>query len=77
MVFVVLGYRIDLTREEIATLGAMPGWLPPWLHWTGWYDWERVTMCLAVALYAVAPARSWRRKLDEWRGIITGTGARP
>ena len=55
---------------------AMVGWVPPWLHWSGWYDWGRLTMCLAVGLYAVASARSWQRKLDQWRGLIKVTGAR-
>ena len=56
--------------------GAILGWLLPWLHWVGWYDWGRLTMCVAVTLYAVASARSWQRKLDPWRGLITCTGAR-
>jgi hypothetical protein len=56
--------------------GAMLGWLLPWLHWTGWYDWGRLTMCLAVALYAVASARSWQRKLNPYRRLIHATGAR-
>jgi hypothetical protein len=56
--------------------GAMAGWLFPWLGWTAWYDWGRLTMCLAVAVFAVASARSWQRKLDQWRKLIKGTGAR-
>ena len=56
--------------------GAMAGWLFPWLGWTAWYDWGRLTMCIAVAVFAVASARSWRRKLDQWRGLIKVTQAR-
>jgi len=56
--------------------GAMAGWLFPWLGWTAWYDWGRITMCLTVAVVAVASARSWRRKLDQWRKLIKVTGAR-
>ena len=55
--------------------GAMAGWLVPWLGWTAWYDWGRLTMCLAVAVFAVVSARSWQRKLDQWRGLIKVTGA--
>jgi hypothetical protein len=55
---------------------AMLGWLLPWLHWSGWYDWGRLTMCLAVALYAYASAWSWQRKLRPYRRLIKGTGAR-
>jgi len=54
----------------------MAGWLFPWLGWTAWYDWGRITMCIAVAVFAVVSARSWRRKLDPWRGLIKVTGAR-
>lgn len=56
--------------------GAGVGWLLPWLHRSGGYDWGRITMCLAVAAFAVASARSWQRKLSQWRGLIDGTGAR-
>ena len=56
--------------------GAMAGWLLPWMGWTAWYDWGRLTMCIAVAVFAVASARSWRRKLAAWRGLIKVTGAR-
>ena len=56
--------------------GAMLGWLLPWLGWAAWYDWGRITMCLAVAIYALASARSWQRKLTPWRGLIKVTGAR-
>jgi hypothetical protein len=56
--------------------GAMAGWLFPWLGWTAWYDWGRLTMCIAVAFFAVASARSWRRKLATWRDLIKVTGAR-
>ena len=56
--------------------GAMAGWLFPWLGWTAWYDWGRLTMCLAVAVFAVVSARSWQRKLDQWRGLIKVTRAR-
>jgi len=54
----------------------MAGWLLPWMGWTAWYDWGRVTMCIAVAVFAVASLRSWRRKLAAWRGLIKVTGAR-
>jgi hypothetical protein len=56
--------------------GAMLGWLLPWLGWAAWYDWGRITMCLAVAVYAFASARSWQRKLDPYRKLIQATGAR-
>ena len=56
--------------------GAMAGWLFPWLGWTTWYDWGRLTMCLAVAVFAVASARSWQRKLHPYRRLIKVTGAR-
>ncbi|WP_156747088.1 hypothetical protein [Mycobacterium sp. E2733] len=56
--------------------GAMVGWLFPWLGWTAWYDWGRLTMCVAVTVFAVASARSWQRKLRQWRGLIKVTGAR-
>jgi hypothetical protein len=56
--------------------GAMLGWLLPWLHWTAWYDYGRIAMCLSVAAFAVSSARSWQRKLAGWRGLIKVTGAR-
>lgn len=56
--------------------GAMLGWLLPWLGWAAWYDWGRITMCVAVTTYALISARSWRRKLDPWRRLIAATGAR-
>jgi hypothetical protein len=55
---------------------AMAGWLLPWLGWTAWYDWGRLTMCLAVAVFAIGSARSWQRKLNQWRNLIMATGAR-
>ena len=56
--------------------GAMLGWLLPWLGWAAWYDWGRITMCLAVAVYGLASAHSWQRKLAAWRGLIKVTRAR-
>jgi hypothetical protein len=69
---------VALTMLVCVGLGAlaMLGWLLPWLHWTAWYDWGRLTMCLAVAVFAVASARSWQRKLNQWRNLIKVTGAR-
>jgi hypothetical protein len=55
---------------------AMLGWLLPWLHWTAWYDCGRIAMCVAVAAFALGSARSWQRKLDQWRNLIKVTGAR-
>jgi hypothetical protein len=55
---------------------AMLGWLLPWLHWTAWYDYGRIAMCLSVALFALSSARSWQRKLAAWRDLIKVTGAR-
>jgi hypothetical protein len=55
---------------------AMLGWLLPWLHWTAWYDSGRIAMCVAVAAFALGSARSWQRKLDQWRNLIKVTGAR-
>ena len=46
------------------------------LRTTAWYDYGRLAMCATVTVYAVASARSWQRKLDQWRKLITGTGAR-
>jgi hypothetical protein len=69
-----------VARTWLVCLGlgaaAMLGWLLPWLHWTAWYDWGRIAMCASVTAYAIASARSWQRKLDQWRGLITVTGAR-
>jgi hypothetical protein len=56
--------------------GAMLGWLLPWLGWVAWYDWGRITMCLAVAVYALASSHSWQRKLTPWRRLLRVTGAR-
>jgi len=46
----------------------------------GWWSWVndhgRLATCAAITIYAVASARSWQRKLDQWRGLITVTGAR-
>lgn len=55
---------------------AMLGWLLPWLHWSSWYDYGRIAMCASVTAYANASARSWQRKLDQWRGLIKVTRAR-
>ena len=69
---------VALTWLVCVGLGAaaMAAWLVPWLGWTAWYDWGRLTMCLAVAVFAVVSARSWQRKLDQWRGLIKVTRAR-
>jgi hypothetical protein len=55
---------------------AMFGWALPWMHITGWYDWGRLSMCVAVTVFTIAAARSWQRKLDPWRRLIQGTRAR-
>jgi hypothetical protein len=39
------------------------------MHITAWYDWGRMSMCVAATVFAVATARSWQRKLDPWRGV--------
>ena len=69
---------VALTWLACVGLGAvaMLGWLLPWLHWGAWYDYGRIAMCASVTAYAIASARSWQRKLDQWRGLITVTGAR-
>jgi hypothetical protein len=41
-----------------------------------WFDCCRLGMCAAATVFALASARSWQRKLDQWRGFITVTGAR-
>jgi hypothetical protein len=56
--------------------GAMLGWLVPSLGVPDWYDCSRLAMCASVALYAVSSARSWQRKLEQWRGLIQVTDAR-
>jgi hypothetical protein len=45
-----------------------------WEWFNGGYG--RLAMCAAVTIYAVASARSWQRKLEQWRGLIKVTGAR-
>jgi len=48
--------------------------LLPALHITAcWYSWCRVAMCVALAVFSVASARSWQRKLDPYRRLIEGT----
>ena len=68
---------VALTWLVCVGLGAaaMAAWLVPWLGWTAWYDWGRLIMCLAVAVFAVASARSWQRKLRPYRDLIKVTGA--
>jgi hypothetical protein len=68
---------VALTWLVCVGLGAvaMAGWLLPWLGYTAWYDLGRLIRCIAVAVFAVASARSWQRKLAAWRGLINGTGA--
>jgi hypothetical protein len=56
--------------------GAMLGWVLPWMHITAWYDWGRLSMCVATTVFAIATARSWQRKLGPWRGLIKVTHAR-
>jgi hypothetical protein len=56
--------------------GSMIGFLLPTLGLIDWFDYCRLAMCAAVALFAVASARSWQRKLEQWRGLIKVTGAR-
>jgi hypothetical protein len=56
--------------------GALLGWVLPWMHITAWYDWGRMSMCVAATVFAVATARSWQRKLDPWRRLIEVTQAR-
>jgi hypothetical protein len=69
---------VALTMLVCVGLGAlaMLGWLLAWMHWTSWYDYGRIAMCACVTAYAIASARSWQRKLDPWRRLITVTGAR-
>jgi hypothetical protein len=57
--------------------GAMLDLVITSLGW-GWFNdgYSRLAMCAAVTIYAVASARSWQRKLDQWRGLIKVTGAR-
>jgi hypothetical protein len=55
---------------------AMVGWLLAWMHSSSWYDYGRIAVCACVTAFAVSSARSWRRKLDQWRGLIKVTGAR-
>jgi hypothetical protein len=56
--------------------GALLGWMLPWMHITGWYDWGRIAMCVATTVFAIATARSWRAKLAPYRGLIRVTRAR-
>ena len=47
------------------------------LGWWSWFnDYGRLAMCAAVAIFSVASARSWQRKLDPYRNLIRATGAR-
>jgi hypothetical protein len=55
---------------------AMLGWLMPWLGLATWCDYGRIVMCASVVAFSVASARSWQRKLDQWRDLIRVTGAR-
>ncbi len=58
-------------------VGALLGWLVPWLGLgRPGYDYGRIAMCASVTVYAYASARSWQRKLAQWRGLIQVTGAR-
>jgi hypothetical protein len=56
--------------------GSMLGFLLPALGLVDWFDYCRLAMCACVAVFAVSSARSWQRKLDQWRGLIQVTGAR-
>jgi hypothetical protein len=56
--------------------GSMLGFLLTALGLVDWFDYCRLAMCVAVAIFAVASCRSWQRKLDQWRGLIKVTGAR-
>ena len=69
---------VALTWLVCVGLGAvaMLGWLMPWLGLAAWCDYGRIAMGACVSAVAVSSARSWQRKLDPWRGLITVTGAR-
>ena len=71
-------YAIIQLAVSLVLLGAlaMLGWLLAWMQWSSWYDYARIAMCFAVAVFAIASARSWQRKLAGWRGLIKVTGAR-
>jgi hypothetical protein len=56
--------------------GSIVGFLIICLGAVEWFDYCRLAMCAAVAVYAVASARSWQRKLDPYRKLIRATGAR-
>jgi len=56
--------------------GSMLGFLLPALGLVDWFDYCRLAMCVCLAVFAVASARSWQRKLDPYRGLIKVTGAR-
>jgi hypothetical protein len=56
--------------------GSMLGFLLPALGLVDWFDYSRLGMCAAVAIFAVASARSWQRKLDPYRSLIRATGTR-
>jgi hypothetical protein len=57
--------------------GAMLDLVITSLGWEWFNDgYGRLSMCGAVAIFAVASARSWQRKLDPYRNLIRATGAR-
>jgi hypothetical protein len=56
--------------------GSIVGFLIVFPGAVGWFDYCRLAMCAAVAVFAVASARSWQRKLDPYRNLIRPTGAR-
>jgi hypothetical protein len=51
-------------------------WLLPLSGVTAWYDFGRIGMCVCVVAYSVSSARSWQRKLDQWRDLLKATGTR-
>jgi hypothetical protein len=56
--------------------GSVLGFVIPALGVVDLFDYCRLAMCACVALFAVASARSWQRKLDPHRKLIWATGAR-
>ena len=57
-------------------IGSIVGFVIIALGGAGWFDYCRLAMCAAVAVFAVASARSWQRKLEQWCKLIRATGAR-
>jgi hypothetical protein len=58
----------------VAAVGIV-GFFLPWLH-CAWPEWSRAFFCLAAGGWALVQAWAWRRKIEPYRRLVKGVGAR-